>query len=94
MAGFNICYAAELNRYRTTVESQKSLDDQLLSSQVKVTLLEIRPDAVVIADSGRIYVEIREDGEDTGEIKPMISEAALKVAGVEQVEVNIIPSSA
>lgn len=89
-----VCYAAGLNRYRTTVESQKSLDDQLLSSQVKVALLETRPDAVVSSDSGRIYVETREDGSGASEIKHMISETALALAGVEQVDVNILPSSA
>ena len=89
-----ISYAAGLNRYRTTIESQKSLDDQLLASEVKVALLRIRPDAVINADSGLVYVETRENGMDTNDIKHMISSTAFKVIGVKQVEVNIEPSSA
>ncbi len=89
-----VCHAAGLYRYGTTIESQKSLDDQLLASEVKVALLKIRPGAVVNADSGRIYVETKENGMDTNDIKHMISSTVLKVVGVKQVEVNIEPISA
>jgi hypothetical protein len=89
-----VSYAAGLNRYRTTTESQKSLDDLLLASEVKVALLKIRPDVVVNSDSGQVYVETRENGMDTNEIKNMINKTALEVVGVKKLEVNIKPSSA
>jgi cytidylate kinase len=47
-----ICHTAGLETFRTTFESQKAMDDLVLASEVKTTLLELKPDIQVFARDG------------------------------------------
>jgi len=47
-----ICHAAGLETFKTTYESQKAMEDLLLGSEVKTTLLEIKPDIQVFVRDG------------------------------------------
>jgi cytidylate kinase len=49
-----ICHTAELQAFQTTPESQKTMDDLVLASEVKTTLIEIKPDIEVFVREGRV----------------------------------------
>ncbi len=47
-----ICHTAGLETFKTTFESQKAMEDLVLSSEVKTTLLELKPDIQVFVRDG------------------------------------------
>jgi len=47
-----ICHAVGLETFKTTFESQKAMEDLVLASEVKTTLLELKPDIQVFARDG------------------------------------------
>ena len=47
-----ICHTAGLKTFKTTFESQKAIEDLVLASEVKTTLLELKPDIQVFARDG------------------------------------------
>ena len=47
-----ICHTAKLETFKTTFESQKAMDDLVLASEVKTTLLELKPDIQVFVRDG------------------------------------------
>jgi len=49
-----ICHAAELQSFKTTPESQKAMDDLVLTSEVKTALIEIKPDILVFVRDGGV----------------------------------------
>lgn len=49
-----ICHAAELDTFKTSYESQKAMDDLVLASEVRSTLLEIKPDIRVFVRDGAV----------------------------------------
>jgi cytidylate kinase len=49
-----ICHAAGLETFKTTFESQKAIEDLVLASEVKTTLLELKPDIQVFVRDGAV----------------------------------------
>jgi cytidylate kinase len=49
-----ICHTAGQQVFRTTPESQKTMDDLVLASEVRTTLIEIKPDIEVFVRDGRV----------------------------------------
>ena len=47
-----ICHAVGLKTFKTTFESQKAMEDLVLASEVKTTLLELKPDIQVFVRDG------------------------------------------
>ena len=47
-----ICHTAGLETFKTTFESQKAMEDLVLASEVKTTLLELKPDIQVFVRDG------------------------------------------
>jgi hypothetical protein len=47
-----ICHTAQLETFKTTFESQKAMEDLVLASEVKTTLLELKPDIKVFVRDG------------------------------------------
>lgn len=47
-----ICHTAGIETFRTTFESQKAMEDLVLASEVKTTLLELKPDIQVFVRDG------------------------------------------
>ena len=47
-----ICHAVGLETFKTTFESQKAIEDLVLASEVKTTLLDLKPDIQVFARDG------------------------------------------
>lgn len=49
-----ICHTAGLKTFETTFESQKAMDDLVLASEIKTTLLDIKPDVQVFVRDGNV----------------------------------------
>ena len=49
-----ICHAAGLETFKTTFESQKAIEDLVLASEVKTTLLDLKPDIQVFVRDGAV----------------------------------------
>jgi cytidylate kinase len=47
-----ICHTSGLETFKTTFESQKAMEDLVLASEVKTTLLELKPDIQVFVRDG------------------------------------------
>lgn len=56
-----ICNTVELQHFKTTPESQKTVDDLLLACQAKIKLIDEMPASMVSADNGSIIVNITKD---------------------------------
>ena len=49
-----ICHTVGVPTFKTTFESQKAMDDLVLASEVKTTLIEIKPDIEVFVRDGEV----------------------------------------
>jgi len=49
-----ICHTVGMSTFKTTFESQKAMDDLVLASEVKTTLMEIKPDIEVFVRDGEV----------------------------------------
>jgi len=85
-----ICHTAGLETFKTTFESQKAMEDLVLASEVKTTLLELRPEiqvsvrdgVVTLGTSAKIMKDpdvVREMERITGSI-PGVKEINVKAA--------------
>lgn len=52
-----ICHTAGLETFKTTLESQKTMEDLVLASEVRTTLLKLSPDIEVFVRNGVVTVD-------------------------------------
>jgi cytidylate kinase len=83
-----ICHTAGLQTFKTTFESQKAIEDLVLASEVKTTLLEIKPDIQVFARDGVITLgassQIMKDPDQVREMEKIVA----AIPGVKEVMVK------
>ncbi|HYA42946.1 MAG TPA: cytidylate kinase family protein [Syntrophobacteraceae bacterium] len=83
-----ICYTAGLETFKTTFESQKAIEDLVLASEVKTTLLEIKPDIQVFVRDGVVTlgasVQTMKDPDQAREIERIVS----RIPGVKEVNMK------
>ncbi|MFC1989908.1 AAA family ATPase [Chloroflexota bacterium] len=84
-----ICHAVGLPHFQTTAESQKALDDQLLASEVKAVLVDIKPDIEVSARDGMVLVKTKAHISQEAYITHKIREARTQVPGVKEISVDV-----
>ena len=82
-----ICYFAQQDTFKTTVESQKTMDDLVLAAEVKAALLNLIPDIKVQAKDGRVALGT------TLALGPLqvqeLEKIAKSIAGVQSIEVKL-----
>jgi hypothetical protein len=83
-----ICYAAGLDRFQATAESQQAMDDLLLSASVKAHLIDRYPRVHVTANQGAVYVAL--EGGSSSE-KEAIQDTVGQLPGVEKIDINVYP---
>jgi cytidylate kinase len=89
-----ICQTAQSERFRTTVESQKVMDDLVLASRVKTALIDACPSVRVHARDGVAYVHVS-GGPGVGEaFVDDLKERAKTVPAVKEVVIEVSPASA
>ena len=85
-----ICHTVGLETFKTTFESQKAMEDLVLASEVKTTLLELRPEIQVFVHDGVVTLgassQIMKDPDLVREMETITG----RISGVK--EVNIKPS--
>jgi cytidylate kinase len=83
-----IAFAAGLDQFQPTAESQQAVDDLALAARVRVSLIERHPRIQVAADGGVVFISL--DSATSGRERD-IQEAAEQVPGVKRVEVSSHP---
>ena len=86
-----ICHTVGLPHFQTTTESQKTLEDLLLASEVKVALLDIKPDIDVSARDGIVLVNTKADISQEEHLAHRIREIGESVPGVKEIRINAHP---
>lgn len=84
-----ICYTAGLKHFEMTPQSQKAMDDLYLASQVRVALMDVKPDIQVSAHNGTVVVETTARLSEEKKLTESIKTVAKTVPGVKEVSVQI-----
>ncbi|MHC1727114.1 MAG: cytidylate kinase family protein [Syntrophobacteraceae bacterium] len=83
-----ICHTAGLETFNTTYESQKAMDDRVLASEVKTTLLEIKPDIQVFVRGGNVSLGASTMALKDPDMVKEIQRIARQIPGVKNVTVQ------
>jgi cytidylate kinase len=84
-----ICHTARLDNFKTTVASQKAMDDLVIAAEIKATLVELKPDVQVSCQDGRVIVGATTHLFEQPEMVEEIKRIALGVAGVKSVDLKL-----
>ena len=84
-----ICQTAGFEGFQTTPESQKAMEDLQLACEVKVRLIDIRPDVEVSADNGTVSVITEAHAPQEENVAREIRRIAETVPGVNNVLVHV-----
>jgi len=84
-----ICHTAGFKGFQTTPESQKAMDDLQLACEVKVRLVDVRPDVEVSADNGTVSVITEAHSPQEENVAREIRRIAETVPGVSNVLVHV-----
>jgi cytidylate kinase len=86
-----ICRAVQSQRFGTTAESQKAVEDLALAARVKAELVNLVPGATVSAREGTIYVDARATLTQESQIADEIRALVQEIPGVKEVKVHVSP---
>ncbi|SFM81222.1 AAA family ATPase [Thermodesulforhabdus norvegica] len=89
-----ICDAAGRDQFRATEQSRQKMEDLALAAEVKASIVEIRPDAEVEAESGVVTVSVRLPVEvDESQLIDRIRKACDRIPGVKDLSVKTVPTT-
>jgi len=86
-----ICSTVKSEKFRTTPESQKVIDDLWLAAEVKTHLLDLRPDVRVTANDGIVTVTTKAHISQEQVLVNALTKASRGIPGVEEIRVDVIP---
>lgn len=86
-----ICHTAGLKHFQTTPESQKAMDDLVLSSEVKAALIDLRPDIEVSASNGVVHIKTEAPLAQESILIQKIEKIAKPIPGVKEVRIEVLP---
>lgn len=81
-----ICHTARMDSFKTTVESQKAMDDLVTAAEIKAILVELKPDVQVSCRDGRVIVGAATHLFEKPELVEEIRRIVLGIAGVKSVD--------
>jgi len=87
----NILFTVRLPAFRTTPETQKIVMNLALAARVKSSLMKYFPEADVSVEDHTVVVHIKKSLEQEEAVKEDIRAIVIKLAGVEDVRVDVIP---
>ena len=88
-----ICNTVSLPQFRSTPESQKTLDDLVLAAQVKAELITKWPDVKVSADGGKVTVHVEAPVIKERVVCDQILPVVQAMPGVRDAKVHVIPAA-
>lgn len=86
-----ICNAASLDRFKTTEESQKAIEDLALAAEVKATLMDLSPYVETTADNGVINIMAKMHEYGKADIEFQLKKIAGSIKGVKEVNIRVLP---
>jgi cytidylate kinase len=86
-----ICHAARLKHFQTTPESQKAMDDLVLSSEVKAALIDTKPDIEVSANNGVVHIETEASLDQEPILIQKMEKIAKAIPGVKEIRIKVLP---
>ncbi|MFC2047399.1 AAA family ATPase [Chloroflexota bacterium] len=84
-----ICHTVSLPHFQKTTVSQKTLEDLLLACEVKVALIDIKPDINVSANDGMVLVKTKAHISQEAHLSHLIRETGKNVPGVKEISVDV-----
>jgi len=88
-----ICSTVQLKQFRTTPESQKTMDDLAMAAKVKAEIVKEYPNVKVTAQAGDVIIHVQASETLESTIVKDIECAARQVPGVRKVRVHLIPTT-
>ncbi len=88
-----ICHTTGLKHFQKTPQSQKKMNDLLLACEVKVALMDIKPDINVTADDGLVLVKTKAPLQQEEDWVHEMRRIAKTIPGVKEIQFDILPSS-
>lgn len=86
-----IWHTVGLERFKTTQESQKAIDQLLTAARVKTALIDLKPDVEVLARDGTVSIKAKATELEEEELVHQMEEIAKSIPGVKNVEVHLEP---
>jgi cytidylate kinase len=83
-----VSFAARLDRFQATPESQQAIEDLLLAARIKAELIESYPRIKVVAKEGAVYIGL--EGGSSGQ-EVAIRDVLQRIPGVEKIDINVYP---
>lgn len=87
-----ICHVVRMERFRTTPESQRAMEDLALAAEVKAALATLKPDAQVSCQDGMVTVKMRAHESQEPVIAQEIREAVAHIQGIKEIRLDVTPS--
>jgi cytidylate kinase len=85
-----IGHAAQLDTFKTTLESQRAMDDLVLAAEVKAALIDLKPDIQASASNGKVFLGTKvSQMQKPDEIKE-IERIVLNIPGVKDLEIKTL----
>lgn len=86
-----ICNTVALPHFKTTPESQKTVDELLLAARVKVKLIEKIPACRVSSKDGVVYVDLEADLVHEAQLADEVTELSQGTPGMKEIRVRVSP---
>jgi len=83
-----ICHTAALAIFKTTFESQKTMDDLVLAAEIKAALVDLKPDIQVHVKEGNVIIGGKISPPDEQQMIDEMGRIARNIAGVNSVEIK------
>ena len=87
-----ICYAARLEQFQATPESQRAIDDLALAAQTKAVLMDVKADLRVSAQDGTVLIKTEAPILQSEALAQQIEKIAKTVHGIREAKIVVIPS--
>ena len=86
-----ICHAIGLDCFKTTPESQQTLNHLLTAARVKAALIDLKPDIEVFVSDGTVLIKARATEFKEDKLVHQMEEIAKSIQGVKNVEIHLEP---
>ena len=86
-----VCDIARLDRFQTTPESQKAVDDLAIAARVKAALMSVKPELQVCAEDGVVFVRGKAPLLEERYLAEEIKKVSGGIPGVKETRIDVFP---
>jgi cytidylate kinase len=84
-----ICHTVSLDRFKTTPESQRNINNLALAAEVKAALIDLKPDIKVSSSDGTVFVMTKARESDERHLIKDMERIVKDIPGVEDLKVRV-----